>query len=74
MVFNLCYLTQQAVKDAPPYDSAAMPDREQEAHVHDHYGRTGYWATEPVPGSARMGRLAEVGAAAASLTQDHRTR
>jgi len=39
-------LTRQAVKDAPPYDSAAHLDREQEQAMHEHYGRPGYWATE----------------------------
>ena len=37
-------LTQQAVKDAPPYDSTAALDREQETGIYAHYGRPGYWA------------------------------
>ncbi len=37
-------LTRQAVKDAPPYDSAAQLDRKQETGIHEHYGRPGYWA------------------------------
>ncbi len=36
-------LTQQAVKDAPPYVSAAQLDRPHETGVYDHYGRAGYW-------------------------------
>lgn len=39
-------LTRQALKDAPPYDSAISLDREQEALIHEHYARAGYWATE----------------------------
>lgn len=39
-------LTRQAVKDAPPYDSKAQLDRTQEVHIHEHYGRSGYWAAE----------------------------
>jgi PRC-barrel domain len=39
-------LTRQAVKDAPPYDSAAKLDRKREANLHTHYGRAGYWAAE----------------------------
>ncbi len=39
-------LTRQAVKDAPPYDSAVQLDREQETGIYKHYGRPGYWAGE----------------------------
>jgi hypothetical protein len=39
-------LTQQAVQDAPRYDSAAPPDRAQEMGIYEHYGRPGYWGTE----------------------------
>jgi PRC-barrel domain protein len=39
-------LTRQAVKDAPPYDSAVMPDRDEEIGLHKHYERAGYWADE----------------------------
>jgi hypothetical protein len=39
-------LTRQAVKDAPEYDSTAALNREQELHVHKHYGRIGYWRRE----------------------------
>jgi hypothetical protein len=39
-------LTRQAVKDAPPYDSAFQLGREGELAVHKHHGRTGYWASE----------------------------
>ncbi|MEP7312502.1 MAG: PRC-barrel domain-containing protein [Pseudomonadota bacterium] len=39
-------LTRRAVKDASPYDSTAQLDRTQEMHIHEHYGRPGYWAAE----------------------------
>jgi hypothetical protein len=39
-------LTRQAVKDSPPYDSAAQVDRKQETGIYKHYGRPGYWADE----------------------------
>jgi hypothetical protein len=39
-------LTRQAVKDAPPYDSAMPPSREEEAVLYQHHGRAGYWADE----------------------------
>jgi hypothetical protein len=39
-------LTQQAVKDAPPYDSAVPPNRDQETSLYKHHGSTGYWADE----------------------------
>jgi sporulation protein YlmC with PRC-barrel domain len=38
-------LTRQAVKDAPPYESAAELDRQLERAIHEHYGRPGYWST-----------------------------
>jgi hypothetical protein len=40
------HLSQQAVKDAPPYDPAAQLDRKWEMRIHEHYGRPGYWAAE----------------------------
>ena len=39
-------LTRQAVKDAPPYDSAAPLDRQQEQDIHKHYDRPGYWTAK----------------------------
>jgi hypothetical protein len=36
-------LTRQAIKDAPPYDPSVPLDREQEARIHAHHGRAGYW-------------------------------
>jgi hypothetical protein len=39
-------LTQQAVKDAPPYDAAAQLDRKQESRIYKHYGRPGYWEND----------------------------
>jgi hypothetical protein len=45
-------LTQQAVKDAPPYDPAVKLDRQQELEIHKHYGRRGYWAREATPEAA----------------------
>jgi hypothetical protein len=42
-------LTQQAVRDAPPYDPAVQLDREQEFAIHQHYGRRRYWADPATP-------------------------
>ncbi len=39
-------LSRQAVKGAPPYDSAAQLNRKHEMDVHEHYGRPGYWADD----------------------------
>lgn len=39
-------VSRQAVKEAPPYDSAAKMNRNQEMGVHEHYGSPGYWETE----------------------------
>jgi hypothetical protein len=39
-------LTRQAVKDAPPYDSAVTLERDDEISLHKHYERAGYWADE----------------------------
>jgi hypothetical protein len=39
-------LTRQAVKNAPHYDPIGTLDREQEADIHEHYGRHGYWLDE----------------------------
>ena len=39
-------LTRKAVKDAPPYESAAQLDRKQERSIYEHYRRPGYWANE----------------------------
>ena len=36
-------VTQQAVKDAPPYDSATRLDRESEVSLYKHHGRPGHW-------------------------------
>lgn len=36
-------LTQQSVKNAPPYDPTVELDREQEMNIHKHYDRPGYW-------------------------------
>jgi len=41
-------LTRQAVKDAPPYDSAAQLDRQQEQAIYEHYGHPGYWTTQAI--------------------------
>jgi hypothetical protein len=45
-------LTQQAVKDAPPYDPAVTVDRQREVETHKHYERRGYWAREATPEAA----------------------
>jgi len=39
-------LTRQAVRDAPPYDSAVILDREGEIRLHKHYASARYWADE----------------------------
>jgi hypothetical protein len=36
-------MTRQAIKDAPPYAEHERPTRADEALLHEHYGRTGYW-------------------------------
>ncbi len=36
-------LTRQAVKEAPRYDPKTDLNRSEEARLHDHYGRRGYW-------------------------------
>ena len=36
-------LSRDAVKHAPAYDPDALPDREQEVRIHEHYERPGYW-------------------------------
>jgi hypothetical protein len=36
-------LTRAAVKHAPAYDPDALPDREQERRIYEHYGRPRYW-------------------------------
>jgi hypothetical protein len=40
-------LTRQAIKDSPPYDPHAPVSRDQEAGIHAHYGRAGYWTRKP---------------------------
>lgn len=39
-------LTRQAVKDAPVFDPTGTLTREDETRLHEHYGRSGYWADE----------------------------
>lgn len=36
-------LTRQALKDAPPYDSAVQLDRQQETAIYRYHRRPGYW-------------------------------
>jgi hypothetical protein len=50
-------LTRQAVKDAPPYDSAAQLDRQREQDLYEHYGRPGYWRTNEATGHRRPGTV-----------------
>ena len=40
-------LTCDAVKRAPPYDTTAHLNREQEIGIYQHYGLPGYWTAEP---------------------------
>ncbi|MEO8346981.1 MAG: PRC-barrel domain-containing protein [Betaproteobacteria bacterium] len=49
-------VTRQAVKDAPPYESAAELNREREASLYKHHGRPGYWAAEEERDTERAGR------------------
>ena len=37
-------LSREAVKHAPAFDPDALPDREQEGRMYEHYARPGYWA------------------------------
>ncbi len=39
-------VTRQAVRDAPPYDSASQLDRQQEQGIFEHHGRPDYWTTK----------------------------
>ncbi|MGO9446300.1 MAG: hypothetical protein ACLPXB_16205 [Thiobacillaceae bacterium] len=48
----LVNLTRQAVKEAPPYNSAAKLGRKQEADLYKHHDRPGYWADEEKRGAA----------------------
>ncbi|HWH81183.1 MAG TPA: PRC-barrel domain-containing protein [Burkholderiaceae bacterium] len=36
-------MTQDAVRDAPEWESARPPDRAHEVEIYRHYDRTGYW-------------------------------
>ena len=46
-------MTRQSIKDSPAYDPDAALDREQEAGVHSHYGRAGYWPREAQHAAAK---------------------
>lgn len=37
-------LSRDAVKASPPYNAKVLMDRQWEDALHQHYGRTGYWA------------------------------
>jgi hypothetical protein len=39
-------LTRDAVKSSPAYTPGPRMERDEEARIHDHYGRSGYWARE----------------------------
>ena len=45
-------LIREAIKRSPLYDSVESLDREQEAGIHTHYERTGYWRREPIQSRA----------------------
>ncbi|MEP7244471.1 MAG: PRC-barrel domain-containing protein [Gammaproteobacteria bacterium] len=49
-------LSRQAIKDAPPYNSATQMDRKLETDIHEHYGRPGYWADDAKRASAMSQR------------------
>ena len=48
-------LTRETIKHSPPYDSTKSLEREQEAGIHAHYGRTGYWPREATQAERRWG-------------------
>ncbi len=50
------HLTRQAVKTAPPYDSAAQLDRQQEQAIYEHYGHPGYWTSQAIRDAAKPPR------------------
>jgi len=52
-------LTQQAVKDAPPYDSTAALGRELETAIYEHHGRPGYWVDEAKRHAAKSCRFCD---------------
>jgi hypothetical protein len=39
-------LTRDAVRSSPTHTPGIRTEREEEARIHDHYGRPGYWARE----------------------------
>jgi hypothetical protein len=43
-------LTRERIKHSPPYDPTTPLGREQEAGIHAHYGRDGYWPREATQG------------------------
>jgi hypothetical protein len=49
-------LMRTAIEHSPPYDSKAPLNREQEAGIHTHYGRTGYWPPDTKHGKAESRR------------------
>jgi hypothetical protein len=65
-------LTRQAVRDAPPYDSAAQLDRQQEQGLYEHYGRPGYWTTK-LPETPRRRRPSTVRHAVPDARRRHRS-
>lgn len=53
-------LTRDQVKNSPDIDLARPVSRQQEQHLHDHYGWTVYWhGVGPIPGSETANRRAE---------------
>lgn len=49
-------LSREAIRRSPAYDASVSLDRDQEAGIHAHYGRPGYWTQES--GKAREGQAA----------------
>jgi len=47
-------LTRQAIKDAPPYDSLAQLDRQQEQSIYEHHDRPDYWTTKSIRDAATL--------------------
>jgi uncharacterized protein YrrD len=52
-------LSRQAIRSSPEWNEVPAVDREYEARLHDHYGRSGYWSSEIGAGVARDPRRTE---------------
>ena len=41
--------TPKQIKDCPRWDASILLDRDYEAHLHEHFGRAGYWESISAP-------------------------